>query len=119
MNPCVYVFDPKEKASDVNIAVHMVNDGWQNQYDVAVLISNDSDLLQAIKIVKTACGKRVHIISPNAEANIELNKAANYKGQISAKHLSSSQLPDLIPFTTIRRPDAWSKSCRPRKGRPI
>ncbi|HZL14400.1 MAG TPA: NYN domain-containing protein [Verrucomicrobiae bacterium] len=52
MNRCVKVYDPKEKGSDVNLAVHIVNDAWQNRYDVAVLISNDSDLIEAIKVIR-------------------------------------------------------------------
>ena len=40
----VTVVRTEEKGSDVNIAAHMINDGHKQEYDVAVLISNDSDL---------------------------------------------------------------------------
>ena len=33
----------EEKGSDVNIAAHMVNDGHKGLYEVAILVSNDSD----------------------------------------------------------------------------
>ena len=34
----------EEKGSAVNLAVHLLNDGWLDAYDCAVVISNDSDL---------------------------------------------------------------------------
>lgn len=41
-----------EKRSDVNLAVHVLNDAWLNKYDCAVIISGDADYLQAIRLVK-------------------------------------------------------------------
>lgn len=40
------VIKMEEKGSDVNLAVNMVNDGWKNEYDLAVLCSNDTDLIE-------------------------------------------------------------------------
>ncbi len=37
----VEVIKTEEKGSDVNIAAHLVNDGYKRQYQVAVIISND------------------------------------------------------------------------------
>ncbi len=47
-----HVYRTEEKGSDVNLAVHLLYDAFKNNYDVAVIISNDSDLYEAIKIVK-------------------------------------------------------------------
>jgi uncharacterized LabA/DUF88 family protein len=69
MNRLVSVFDPKEKGSDVNLAVHMVNDAWKDKYDVGVLLSNDTDLLEALKIVRRDCGKKVCVINPRKQPN--------------------------------------------------
>ena len=43
----VKVWKNEEKGSDVNIAVHVLNDAWQNAHDCAVVVSNDSDLAEA------------------------------------------------------------------------
>lgn len=43
----------EEKGSDVNIATHLINDGWKDLYDVAIVVSNDSDLIEPIRIVKS------------------------------------------------------------------
>ena len=34
----------EEKASDVNLAVHLLNDSWLNAYDCAIVVTNDSDI---------------------------------------------------------------------------
>ena len=38
-----------EKETDVNIAVQMVSKAYQNSYDIAVLLSNDTDYLPIVK----------------------------------------------------------------------
>jgi uncharacterized LabA/DUF88 family protein len=107
MNRCVKVYDPKEKGSDVNLAVHIVNDAWQNRYDVAVLISNDSDLIEAIKVVRRDCKKQVYVINPHKDPNPELHKHADFVKQIRATHLSSAQFPDKIVGTKVSKPEKW------------
>lgn len=39
-----------EKGSDVNLALHFLNDAWLDTYDCGVIISNDSDLGEAVRI---------------------------------------------------------------------
>lgn len=107
MNRCVKVFDPKEKGSDVNLAVHMVNDAWKNLYDVGVLLSNDTDLLEAIKVVRRDCRKKICVINPSEEPNPQLHNEADSVRQIRNSHLSSAQLPLRIPFTKITKPESW------------
>lgn len=40
----VTILKTEEKKTDVNIAVHLLNDAWLNNYECAVLVSNDSGL---------------------------------------------------------------------------
>ena len=54
----------EEKGSDVNIATHLLCDAFDSIYDVAVLISNDSDLLLPVQTVRAKFGKQVHIVFP-------------------------------------------------------
>lgn len=39
----VQVLKTEEKGSDVNLATHLVRDGFRKEYDLAVLVTNDSD----------------------------------------------------------------------------
>ena len=42
----VEVIKTEEKGSDVNLAVHLLNDAWLDRYECAVVVSNDSDLAE-------------------------------------------------------------------------
>jgi uncharacterized LabA/DUF88 family protein len=42
----------EEKHTDVNIAVHMLDDAYQGACDRMILVSGDSDLVPAVKIIK-------------------------------------------------------------------
>jgi hypothetical protein len=52
----VKVWKNEEKGSDVNLALHLLNDAWLNAYDCAVVVSNDSDLAESIRLVKAQHG---------------------------------------------------------------
>ena len=41
----------EEKGSDVNLAVHLVNDAWAGRFEAAAVLSNDTDLVEPIRIV--------------------------------------------------------------------
>lgn len=47
-NPKTYFTEEKE--TDINLATHMVAKGFQNSYDIAILVSGDTDY---IKVVET------------------------------------------------------------------
>lgn len=48
----VPVWKNEEKGSDVNLALHLLNDAWVDAYDCAVVVSNDSDLAESLRLVK-------------------------------------------------------------------
>ncbi len=55
----VEVIKTEEKGSDVNLALHMLNDAWHDRYDCAVVCSNDSDLSEALRLVKKQHRKQI------------------------------------------------------------
>lgn len=103
------VYDTTEKGSDVNLAVHLLNDAWQNRYDCAVIISGDSDLAESVRLVKQHHPKKViGVISPRKKSmSKELAHLASFMRQVSTAALAASQLPDEIPGTKIRKPADW------------
>ena len=104
----VQVTKTEEKGSDVNLAVHLVNDAWKNLYDCAIIVSNDSDLYEAIRIVKEELNKKIGlIILPNGNPSIKLLSCTNFKKAIRNNLLQNSQLPDPIPNTNIYKPISW------------
>ena len=59
------VIKTEEKGSDVNLATHLLHDAHRGKFEVAVIVSNDSDLLEPIKIVREGLGLKVGILNPH------------------------------------------------------
>ena len=64
----IKVYKTEEKGSDVNLALHVLNDAWLNAYDCAVIVSNDSDLSEALRFVKKQTDKTIGLIFPNTNS---------------------------------------------------
>jgi hypothetical protein len=64
--PTVPVWKNEEKGSDVNLALHVLNDAWRDAYDCAVIVSNDSDLAESLRLVKAQNGKIIGLVTPGA-----------------------------------------------------
>lgn len=67
------VWDQEEKGSDVNLATYLVRDGFKGMYDVAVVVSDDSDLLEAVRIVRSELSKPVGIIKVRKRRSVFRN----------------------------------------------
>jgi len=104
----IKVIKTEEKGSDVNLAVNLLNDAWKNDFDCAVILSNDSDLKEAIRIVKENLKKVIGIIVPcKAHPSKDLLQYADFIKHIRFNLLKNSQLPDPIPNTNIHKPVKW------------
>jgi len=104
----VKVIKTEEKGSDVNLAIHLLNDAWLNLYDCAIVVSNDSDLAESLKLVKSHHNKKIGLITPgSSHPSRELMKYADFVKRIRKGILAASQLPDPIPGTTIKKPSIW------------
>lgn len=105
------VIKTEEKGSDVNLAVHLLNDAWHNQYDCAVIISNDSDLAESLRLVRKQHKKKIILLVPgNPEErppSWELKRYSDITMSIPKEAIAASQLPDQIPGTKLRRPKGW------------
>jgi len=101
------VIKTEEKGSDVNLAAHLINDAWSNKYDCAIVVSNDSDLAEAMRLVKVL-GKSIGLVMPGkGHPSKELMQYADFIKRIREWVLKNSQLPDLISGTNIRKPVEW------------
>ena len=98
----------EEKGSDVNLAVHLLNDCWLDLYECAIVVSNDSDLAEAMRLVNEHCGKTIGLVTPRLKQRSErLRAQAQFVRPIRPIGLRSAQLPDPIPGTTFRKPAGW------------
>ena len=55
----VLVRDSEEKGSDVNLATRLLVDGFNGEYEQAVVVSNDADFAAAMRYVRDDLGLRV------------------------------------------------------------
>lgn len=103
------VIKTEEKGSDVNIAVHMLHDGYQGKYELAVLISNDSDLLAAIRIVQNDLGLKVGILNPQTYPSRVLKHEAFFLRDIRTGIVKASQFPNTMKDTSgsFYKPKKW------------
>lgn len=104
------VMKTEEKGSDVNIAAHLVNDGYKGLYEAAILITNDSDLVEPVKIVRNELNLVVGVLNPRpASPSRELRKYANFVKPIRQGVLAASQFPvRLVDGTgTFNKPPSW------------
>lgn len=104
-----HVIKLEEKGSDVNIAAHMVHDGHMGLYDAAVILSNDSDLVEAVKIVRYALNKKVGILNPHPRTSYSLKQHATFIKSIRSGVLSQCQFPPLLADAAgnFHKPPTW------------
>jgi uncharacterized LabA/DUF88 family protein len=108
--PAVEVWKNEEKGSDVNLALHVINDAWRNEYDCAVIVSNDSDVAEALRLVKSQHRKLIGLVTPGAptrKTSYQLRQHADFVKPIRTWMLRDSQLPNPIPGTSIHKPASW------------
>lgn len=105
----VKIIKTEEKGSDVNIAVHLLNDAWLNNYECAIIVSNDSDLAESMKFVKKYHPNKILglIMQGKGHPSKELMQHADFIKRIRTGILKTSQLPNPIPGTNISKPPGW------------
>ncbi|MEZ5307423.1 MAG: NYN domain-containing protein [Pyrinomonadaceae bacterium] len=96
----------EEKETDVHIGAKLIQHAVEDRFDLALLISGDTDLIPAIKVMKELRPeKKIGIILPFGRSSGDLrrqgNKPFNYK--MKEKHLRDSQLPDPCPTLDGRK----------------
>ena len=107
----VLVRDSEEKGSDVNLATRLLVDGFNREYDQAVIVSNDADFASAMRYVRDNLGLRVVLVNPDSKnaSPRDLSNAASYVKRLWKSHLRRSQFPDTLAdeVGTITKPASW------------
>ncbi len=105
----VRVIRTEEKGSDVNLATHLLNDAYQNDYEITAIISNDSDLVESVKIVRGQLGLKVGILNPHRHPSRELQAHSDFFKKVRRGVLAVSQFPNTLTDSRgpITKPEAW------------
>lgn len=101
-----------EKQTDVNIAVTMISDAQDDNFDDAILITADSDQIPTVKyITSTYGGKRVIVAFPPGRHSNDLAPVASKTFHIQKSPIEESQLPEQIRSKSnfiLSRPTTWA-----------
>ena len=102
----------EEKTTDVNIAVAMLTDAFDNIFDTAILVSADGDLVRPVTTILTRFpSKRVVVAFPPARNSNNLRNNASASIGIWEKTIARSQLPSQVVGQSghvLRRPPSWT-----------
>lgn len=90
------VIKAEEKGSDVNLATHLLLDGFRGDYELAVVVSNDSDLLLPVRVVTEQFGKRVGLLNPQKNPSRMLIPHVMFVKNIRKNVLQNSEFPEVL-----------------------
>lgn len=100
-----------EKMTDVNIAMELLTDAFQDAFDVALLISADGDLVGPVSKVKQLFPKkRVVVVFPPKRHSNALKRVADACLHLSHVVLAKSVFPDAVVKADgfiLHRPTEW------------
>lgn len=101
----------EEKETDVNIAIGILEGAFLDQFDTAVLVTGDGDIVPAIRAVRRLCPtKQIRMLFPVGRASEELKLIAHSYSKIKESHLQTCQLPREVTLSdgyVVCRPDEW------------
>lgn len=104
----------EEKGTDVNLAAHLVNDAHQQNpsrtFEVALVLSADSDLCEAIRIVTQEIGKPVFVYTPNSKSHVaKLTAVATNVFSLTKSKLRASTFPSTLTDArgSFSKPWGW------------
>lgn len=103
------IIKTEEKGSDVNLATHLLCDGFRGEYDIAAVISNDTDLEEPLRVVKEELKKGVALLHPSKYPSGNLGKYATTVRKLRRGALLAAQFPDELTdrVGTFRKPASW------------
>ena len=103
------VLKTEEKGSDVNLGVHLVRDAFMGAFEHAAVITNDTDLVEPLRIVVQDAKLPLTLLTPVAKPAESLRRIATHVRYLSG-HLGTSQFPDPVigpDQKPISKPAGW------------
>ncbi|HEV2235857.1 MAG TPA: NYN domain-containing protein [Ktedonobacterales bacterium] len=107
--PMAYVIKVEEKGSDVNLATHLLLDAFHHDFEAAVVISNDSDLVEPVRVVQREFKVPVGVLNPHRSTSFALQQAATFYRPLRQGPMHASQFPPVLRVGkgTVRQPEKW------------
>jgi uncharacterized LabA/DUF88 family protein len=88
----------EEKETDVSIGITLLNDAYKNVYEKAYLVTRDSDLMPAVRMVLSefAAKQIVAVAPPMMGHSNDLISVCSSKKKITPAHILSCLLPQTV-----------------------
>jgi len=102
----------EEKGSDVNLGCHLVKDTYTDKFDLAIIITDDTDLCLPIEMVKKE-NKQIKLVSSKTKTPTHLYNIVSQKNiaYTNQRIIQTSQFPSTITDTDgdtiVIKPSAW------------
>lgn len=115
-----------EKQSDVALALHAYSDAIRGEIDHVVIVTNDTDIVPALKLIKEHTQVKIGIIATTRHKDMAVNQDLDDYSDWTRVHilddeLEASQLPSLIRVAdtgkVVQKPISWYP--RPEEFVPI
>jgi hypothetical protein len=105
----VEVVKTEEKSSDVNLATLLLLDAFRRDCNVAVVISNDSDLKLPVEVAQHELGLRVGVVNPHPPVRRSRALRPTFFKQIRPSALAACQFPPVLRDAQgeFRKPRSW------------
>ena len=118
--PCyIRTWKQEEKGSDVNLASRLLHNAHRNDFERALVITGDSDLVEPIRLAVSELGKKVDVINPRKAAESkELKAVASSYNGMEPKLLSDCQLPNPYPLgkKMLSKPLEWGSATKAKQS---
>jgi hypothetical protein len=106
------VLKSEEKGSDVNLATTLLVDAFDGDFEQAVVVSNDSDLVYPIELVQQKLALPVIVLfpcRPGRKVSYHLSKVAKASPIVNPAHLAAAQFPNPMADATgvFHKPASW------------
>ena len=102
----------EEKETDVNIALHMLDAAYRDEFDLAILMTGDTDLVPAIRMLKSRFSeKKIKVIAPPYRGNHQMRHIGDKYRVVELPHIEKNLLPDMLTAKNgerIVRPDKYA-----------
>jgi uncharacterized LabA/DUF88 family protein len=107
----IEVVKTEEKGSDVNLAAYLVADSFRKDFDVAMIVSNDGDLEEPVRLVQQELGLHTIVVNPHSPSrrSAVLRRVCGDHRNLRASAVQAAQLPPVLhdAHGSIHKPGAW------------
>ncbi len=99
-----------EKETDVNFAMNVLEDALNDKFDIAYLVTADSDFVPLVKRIRQMPRKQVIVFFPPERASNDLRNACDDARPLWKSLIRASQLPDSVTKANgvvLQKPAFW------------